>query len=756
MFFQENSEVGTEINDGKKVSLMKSGSNKSKDTEENPFSVFTGKEKAGFESKNNNSLQSLRDLLIVYEEKDYDLNYLINGLVDLRLISPVRVCPDCQKPCQFDETVKKESFLCSTKMICPCENTCYTLKEESMFGVKSRSIVEQILLVKGFALGQTAKHLDKMIGIPHSSIRQYFEHLYHRVEWSLSLNPPKYNHLLDDPKEPFSSNTNGSSYQVALRKIVCNHLADLYFYVGGILQTETDQCIMKIFTKEEQEYAKKFLEWVSSLISSPSDSTEQTIFIHSVSDCLLKKDYLKFFQTGNYNSAEEGEIDEEDNDNIKPKFAMKMRVEGNWKGKGFYYPGNIKKRNDDGTYSISYDDGGQETRVKEENIRLLIEEEQQRETEEADGIDEEIHEKKKVVPLPPPIPSIPPPPPLTLPPSPLSIRSARPPSPHLPPPPPFLYLPLHPPPPTLFVPVTPVFQEEMRVEVNWRGLGKFYQGKIKKINFDGTYCILYDTGGQETNARMEQIRLLEDYKNNNNGVNPSPPPPPPPLPLLVPSITIPFAPSQPKPVLKENCRVRGNWRGLGKWFEGKITKVNEKHGTFYVQFDNGVVETAAKEEQLQLLVTTNNSSNISPTPPLPPIPIPAPVLAPPLPPVVTPRVTPSPPPPSTSFSSAGENLPPTKVNYEIIDLSSSGGSHSGDQQQSSAGSISSPSFKLSLLYERITDHSYVKTAKHLTRVVNDMNFRFDSSRSFLEVFSVESERVFRQQQQQHEESSVEK
>jgi hypothetical protein len=738
---------------------MKSGSKKSKDTEENPFSVFIGKEKAGFESKNNDSIQSLRDLLIVYEEKDYDLNYLINGLVDLRLISPVKVCPDCQKPCQFDDTVKKESFLCSTKMICPCENTCYALKEESLFGVKSRSIVEQILLVKGFALGQTAKHLDKMIGIPHSSIRQYFEHLYDRVDWSLSLNPPKFNRLLYDlPNEPISNKTS-SSYQVALRKIVCNQLADLYFYVGGILQTETDHCIMKIFTKDEQEYTKKFLEWVSSMISSPSASTdskeEQTIFVHSVSDCLRKKDYLKFFQTSNYSSGEEGEIDEEHNDNIKPKFLAKMRVEGNWKGKGFYYPGSIKKRNDDGTYAISYDDGGQEARVKEENIRLLIEEEAQKKAEE-DGKEEEIYEEKKVVPLPPPIPSIPPPPPLTLPP-PLSSRSAHPPSPHLPPPPPFFYLPsaplpLQPPPPTLFVPVAPVLQEEMRVEVNWRGLEKFYLGKIKKINFDGTYWILYDTGGQETNARLEQIRLLEDNKNNNSRVNLSPPPPPP---LPFPSTTIPFASPQPKPVLKENCRVRGNWRGLGKWFEGKIMKVNEKDGTFYVQFDNGVVETAAKEEQLQLLVTADNNSRNTPTPPLPPVP--APVLAPPLSPV-TPRVTPSPPPAITPFSSSGEKLPLTKVNYEIIDLSSSG-SHIGDQEQSCTGSSSSSSpFKRSLLYERINDHSYVKTAKHLTRVVNDMNFRFDSSRSFLDVFSVESEKVFRQQQQQqqHEEISVEK
>eukprot|EP01038_Epipyxis_sp_PR26KG_P015899 gene15899-21562_t len=48
-----------------------------------------------------------------------------------------------------------------------------------------------------------------------------------------------------------------------------------------------------------------------------------------------------------------------------------MKVEGNYKGKGKWYPGKIMRVRADGTFDIDYADGEQETRVLEENIRVI-------------------------------------------------------------------------------------------------------------------------------------------------------------------------------------------------------------------------------------------------------------------------------------------------------------------------------------------------------------------------------------------------
>ena len=47
------------------------------------------------------------------------------------------------------------------------------------------------------------------------------------------------------------------------------------------------------------------------------------------------------------------------------------KVEANYRGKGKYYPGRIKRDRGDGTFDVDYDDGEFETRVSEDMIRLL-------------------------------------------------------------------------------------------------------------------------------------------------------------------------------------------------------------------------------------------------------------------------------------------------------------------------------------------------------------------------------------------------
>src|SRR4029078_3640058 len=47
------------------------------------------------------------------------------------------------------------------------------------------------------------------------------------------------------------------------------------------------------------------------------------------------------------------------------------KVEGNYRGRGKWYPGKIKRDRGDGTFDVDYDDGEQETRVEQSNIRLI-------------------------------------------------------------------------------------------------------------------------------------------------------------------------------------------------------------------------------------------------------------------------------------------------------------------------------------------------------------------------------------------------
>ena len=47
-----------------------------------------------------------------------------------------------------------------------------------------------------------------------------------------------------------------------------------------------------------------------------------------------------------------------------------FQVEGNYRGKGKWYPGKITRDRRDGTFDIAYDDGESETRVDELLIRI--------------------------------------------------------------------------------------------------------------------------------------------------------------------------------------------------------------------------------------------------------------------------------------------------------------------------------------------------------------------------------------------------
>merc|ERR1719223_232503 len=58
------------------------------------------------------------------------------------------------------------------------------------------------------------------------------------------------------------------------------------------------------------------------------------------------------------------------------------------------------------------------------------------------------------------------------------------------------------------------FQEDMRVEADWKNYGTFYPGKVKDVNKDGTYDIKYDDGFTE-----KRVKIKKNVKKANEDVS---------------------------------------------------------------------------------------------------------------------------------------------------------------------------------------------------------------------------------------------
>merc|ERR1719498_1166095 len=117
------------------------------------------------------------------------------------------------------------------------------------------------------------------------------------------------------------------------------------------------------------------------------------------------------------------------------------QVEARYRGKSRYYPGKISRDRGDGTYDIDYDDCERESRVSEELIRSL----------ESGGGGRDSSPSRRTR-----------------------------------------------------------LEEGMQVRANYRGKGKYFARRIKRDNRDGTYDIAYDDCDREMGVREEDIRPEED------------------------------------------------------------------------------------------------------------------------------------------------------------------------------------------------------------------------------------------------------
>ncbi|CAN0536953.1 unnamed protein product, partial [Ectocarpus sp. 12 AP-2014] len=183
------------------------------------------------------------------------------------------------------------------------------------------------------------------------------------------------------------------------------------------------------------------------------------------------------------------------------------RVEARYRGRGTkFYKGKISRVNSDGTFDISYDDGEKEIGIAAEHVRSL---ESQRNA-------DEIH----------------------------AIGSGM--------------------------------AKGDRVEVRYRGRGtKFYKGKITRVNSDATFDIAYDDGEKEIGIATEHVRSL-DRPTSAGG----------------------RGPGRRAPTLMEGDKVEANFRGRGRFYPGRISRVNVD-GTFDIDYSDGEKEHGVTDDLIR-------------------------------------------------------------------------------------------------------------------------------------------------------------
>ena len=118
----------------------------------------------------------------------------------------------------------------------------------------------------------------------------------------------------------------------------------------------------------------------------------------------------------------------------------------------------------------------------------------------------------------------------------------------------------------------------MKVEARYRGKERYYPGRIKRDNRDGTYDIDYDDGEKEYKVKEELIRSLEATGGGRGG----------------------GSGGGGSGRLEEGAKVEARYRGGSRYFPGKIRREN-RDGTFDIDYDDGEKEMGVPEEFVRLV-----------------------------------------------------------------------------------------------------------------------------------------------------------
>jgi hypothetical protein len=119
------------------------------------------------------------------------------------------------------------------------------------------------------------------------------------------------------------------------------------------------------------------------------------------------------------------------------------------------------------------------------------------------------------------------------------------------------------------------------VEGNYRGKGRWYPGRISRVNLDGSYNVDYDDGEKELRVAAEFVRVADGRGSGGTDQR---------------------RPALESADLNEGTKVEANYRGEGRWLPGVVARIR-LDGSYEVHYDNGDREAQVPLERLRLSST---------------------------------------------------------------------------------------------------------------------------------------------------------
>ncbi|CAN0266275.1 unnamed protein product, partial [Scytosiphon promiscuus] len=209
-----------------------------------------------------------------------------------------------------------------------------------------------------------------------------------------------------------------------------------------------------------------------------------------------------------------GIVDRDENRGPSTPLREGSKVEANFQRRGRFYPGCVSRVHRDGTCDIDYDDGEKERSVDPSLVKVLG-----GETREG------------------------------------TARSDR-------------------------------LEEGTKVEAKYKGRSRYYPGRISRVHRDGTCDIDYDDGEKERSVDPSLVKVLGGETREGTARSDR---------------------------LEEGTKVEADYRGRGRFYTGRISRVN-LDGSFNIDYDDGEKERGISQDFIRVPVGTNGGGTAGGSP----------------------------------------------------------------------------------------------------------------------------------------------